>query len=141
MEVSQIIEQIACSLDCLYLRATDDDANVKLEDIDLQGLPIVIYNNLPIVAGSLGNNHQEVTPLEISVYKKAYFDDETIDSDVLINECRVIARKIVLALLPFMAVEPEDYEIDTLNRLAQFDVILTGVQINIDFTENISCGS
>jgi len=141
MEVSQIIDQIACSLDCLYLRATDDDANVKLEDIDLQGLPIVIYNNLPIVAGSLGNNHQEVTPLEISVYKKAYFDDETIDSDVLINECRVIARKIVLALLPFMAVEPEDYEIDTLNRLAQFDVILTGVQINIDFTENISCGS
>ena len=71
MEVSQIIDQIACSLDCLYLRATDDDANVKLEDIDLQGLPIVIYNNLPIVAGSLGNNHQEVTPLEIYVYKKA----------------------------------------------------------------------
>jgi hypothetical protein len=140
MEVSQIIKQIAEGLDCLYLRATDEDANVRIDEIDLQGLPIVIYNNLPIVAGLLANNHQEITPLEISVYKKAYFDDETTDSDLLINECRVIARKIVLGLLPFMAVAPEDYEIDTLNRLQQFDAILTGVQINIDFTENISCG-
>ena len=57
----------------------------------------------------------------------------------MINECRAIAEAMAVALLPFMAFPPDGYEIDTLNRVEQFDVILTGVQLNIDFLRNVRC--
>jgi len=139
MEVNKMIQQVADQLDLLYLRATDYDANVRIEDIDLKSLPILIYNNLLEVDYSLEATTRALYPIEIKILKLGYFDATTEDADYIINRCRDIAQDVAKLLLQNDVVAPEGFRIDALNTVEIYDEIMTGVTLFIDIEFTINC--
>lgn len=140
MEVSTIIKQAAEDLGMLYLRATDYDANVKVEEIDLGELPILIYNNLLEVEYTLGGGIVAEYPIEIKILKLGYFDNDTEDADFIINACRKLGESLVNLLLENELINtPDTYTIDALNTVEIYDELMSGIQLNVDLGFVISC--
>jgi len=141
MEVSELLKRIAEEeLEMLYLRATDYDANVRIEDIDLQGLPIMIYNNLLEVNYEALASTIATYPLEIRFLKLGYFDNDTEDADYIINRCRTLAEKCAKLLAGEEFIIPaEDFSIDALTTFEIYDEIMTGVTLSYELQFQISC--
>ena len=80
-----------------YMRATDDDANVQIDDIDIKGKTIFIYRNLPTVANTIqeGGLVQGTYPTEIDVLQLADYDDNTLDGDTIRASCKDMADRLM----------------------------------------------
>lgn len=134
MEVSEIIEQQALALGCLYLRAIPSDANDYTERVEIAENTLVIYSNNPNVLVNLESFIKLTYPVTIQVVKLGSFDDNTVDSDLLINECRNTAIQLANNILNSIdgVVYPPNFSIDPFDTIQVMDDILTGVTITLD---------
>ena len=80
-----------------YLRATDDDANIEIEKIDIKGKTIFIYRNLPTVTNPIqaGGLVQANYPTEIDVLQLADLDDNTKNGDDIRASCKDMADRLM----------------------------------------------
>ena len=134
MIINQIIEEAVNSIpDTYYLRATDQEANIEIDEIDLHGLSICIYNNLPSITHEVTNSIIREWPVEIKILQLADYDDNDVDGDVIRDACLRIADQlhdiIVSDLRTSQAADIENYIIDMLDQVKLYDQILTGVNL------------
>ena len=96
--ISTILKETVQKLpNASYMRATDDDANIEIENIDIKGKTVFIYRNLPTVTNSIqkGGHIQSNYPTEIDVLQLADFDDNTLDGDEIRASCKDMADKLM----------------------------------------------
>ena len=141
MEISDIIEQQALALGCLYLRAIPSDANDYVERTELSDQTLVIYSNHPNVSVAVQNYLKLTYPITIQVVKLGNFDDNTVDSDILINQCRSIAIQLAMNILNSIegVVYPDNIAVDPFDTIQVMDDILTGVTIGINVEYPYTC--
>lgn len=113
-----------------YLRATDDDANVEIEKIDIKGKTIFIYRNLPTVTNSIqaGGLVQSNYPTEIDVLQLADLDDNTKNGDDIRASCKAMADRLMDRLkIRTDSVTPiPSYQIVFSESVQVKDALLTG---------------
>jgi len=134
--ISPIIEAIVDTIpDGVYVRATAQEANIELDEIDLLDKIAVIYNNLPDVENtiSMSSHVIAVWPVEIQILKLADFDDNDVDGDVLRLECLRIAEYIV-DVFPKNSVQViEDYGTEFVDQVKVYDKTCTGCLLTFDY--------
>jgi hypothetical protein len=141
MKISQILKDIATNLGEIYLRATPSDANNELQEIEVGSKVLCIYSNHPSVEYNLEFNIKALYPLQIQFLKIADFDDNTVDSDLLIDICREEAEKFAIGLINYQEnfIFPDGFTIDPFDTIKVDDSILTGVTLNINFEYTLNC--
>jgi len=141
MIVNSIIQDAVNSIqDTYYLRATDQEANISIDEIDLYGLTACIYNNLPTITHSVTNSIVREWPVEIKILQLADFDDDDNDGDIIRDACMQIADilhdKIVGDLRASQAADINNYIIDMLDQVKLYDQTLTGVNLRFELPIN-----
>lgn len=136
--LTQILKEAVQKLpDSVFLRATDSDANISIDEIDLRNRTVFIYHNLPRVVSTVqrGGLVQENWPTEIDVLQLAEFDDTTIDGDVLRNNCKILADSLMDQLkIRNDSVTPlANYENSFSEAVQVHDKILTGVRLRFNW--------
>lgn len=141
MQISQALQAIASNLGLEYLRATDPQANEELGRKDLNGLTIMIYNNLPDVEYNVYPYLEANYPVQVKIMKLASFDDNTVDTDIIQDSCRTIAEQVARDLMSYddTIIAPETFLITSQDNVELFDDILTGVTLEIDIKYTINC--
>lgn len=146
--ISSILKRAVQKLpNAKYLRATDDDANNKLDDIDVSGLTVFIYHNLPRVVNTIqeGGLVQENWPTEIDVVQLADYDDDTIDGDAIRNSCKEMANRLMDQLkVRTDSVTPiSTYEHSFSEAVQIHDTIFTGLRLRFNWIidrDTYNCG-
>ena len=137
--MNEILKAIVNSIPgCWYLRATDQDANITVDDLDLSVKIICIYNNLPSVpnVASQGRFVYREWPVEIKILSLSDFDATTEEADQIREALLPIADAIFDKLPDFDNVPPVDgYGVDFVSEVKIYDKILTG--LNLSFTFNV----
>lgn len=138
--VSPIIETAAGLVpDSLYLRATDTQANIEVDEIDLEDKVAILYNNLPTVkhAVSAGGVIRR-WPVEIKILKLAQADDNDVNGDVIRAALLPYADLMFDAILKDQRVSladvPSSYDIDFLDVVRIYDNIMTGLVIKFSIS-------
>ena len=143
------VNQIA---DLLILRATDAEANVSVDDIDLSTANIAIYNNRPetsAVAGDISGLAEVEWPIQIHVIGLAELDDNDADSDVIADPLYTIAEQLFDRITNTAGLTPQqslltfadNYTIDLGQPVKLYDKILTGVTLgfSVYYSRGIKC--
>ena len=146
--ISEILKTAVQKLpNALFLRATDLDANIELEKIDIGIRTLFIYNNLPNVNNPIqeGGLVQRIVPTSIGVVRLADFDDNTRDGDVLREDCQIMADRLMDQLKNRTdSITPiPDYQTNFTDAEKIHDVILTGLILRFEWTfdrEDYYCG-
>ena len=120
-----------------YLRATDHNANISADQIDLAEKVLVQYNNRPTISGSiagLSGVASEVVPVEISFLKLADFDDDSEDTDILIDDLVGYARTMFdkISSLTSGAQSATSYTIEQDSTIKIYDKTMSGVKLSFD---------
>ena len=137
--ISPIIENIVNTIpNGVYLRATDQEANIAIDDIDLDGKILVLYNNLPTITGNKQQSGFDLQnwPVEIKILKLADMDDNDVDGDLLRDDCLKIAEYIVDKFPQDPAQSFDDYEIEFAENYKIYDKIMTGCMLNFDYPQS-----
>lgn len=116
----------------MYLRATDLDANISVDGIDLSGKTIVLFNNLPEVVNAVSQSGAvtRAWPIEIKVLQLALLDDTTKQSDVIRDVCLEIADEIWDKVAVHQDIpDAFEYGINFLNDLKIYDKTMTGCSL------------
>lgn len=138
--INPILKPIAEAIpDVVYMRASDLEANVDVDQIDLEGKTLVIYYNRPTVDNKTGASGKHVVrqwPVEIHILQLAEVDDGEEDSDTIRAACIAIADKI----FDMMQIAAEsssesitDYALIFGEEQTIFDKLLTGVTLNFTY--------
>lgn len=134
-QVSAALQNIVTSKvpDGLFMRATDADANRDVDNVDLGGKTLVIYNNLPEVTHPVpvGGAISREWPVELRILRLANFDDNTEQGDALRDICMDAADRIfdsITDIDSFPSVE--EYTIQMLGEVKVYDKTLTGVRLS-----------
>jgi hypothetical protein len=136
--ISEILKTTVQKLpNALFIRATDDDANIELDNISISGRTVFLYHNLPRVGNEFqkGGLSNENYPTEIDVLQLADFDDNTRDSDAIREECKVMSDRLMDQLkVRTDSVRPiAGYEQDYSGSVKVHDVILTGLRLRFNW--------
>ena len=120
-----------------YLRATDDDANVEIEKIDIKGKTIFIYRNLPTVTNPIqaGGLVQSNYPTEIDVLQLADLDDNTKDGDDIRASCKTMADRLMdhLKIRTDSVTPIPSYQIVFTESVQVKDSLLTGCVLRFNW--------
>jgi len=144
--LSTLIQTIVGTISgAVYLRATDADANVSIDNIELDGKTIVLFNNLPDITHTIARTGfiMQQIPVEIRVLQLAGLDDTTDGSDILRDRCADIANNI-FDQITFSQELPDtfEYQISYLNEVKIYDKTMTGCRLSFVFNAsrlNYSC--
>lgn len=131
-----ILEPIVATIaDGFYLRATAAEANVELDEIDLSGKIVVIYDNLPELSSPIGQSGyvEQLWPVEIQILKLAEFDDNDVDGDSLRADCLRIANYIVDRLPRSGGSYLESYDVSFLEEVKVYDKTMTGCRLTFEY--------
>lgn len=133
-QISQGLEAIVATIpNSVFLRATDASANTDVDNIDLNGKTIFIYNNLPTVehTPTQGGSVFRAWPIEIRILRLANFDDNTEDGDLLRDICLAGADALYDKLPGQFTDIPivDTYVIQMLGEEKVYDKTLTGVRM------------
>ena len=151
LTVSSIIEAAVDQIaNLIYLRATDAEANVAIDDIDLAADNVAIYNNRPSTTGTAGELSglvQVEWPVEIHVLGLAELDDDDEDADVIADPLYSIAEELFDRITNTSGQNqseltfPDGYSIDLGTPVKLYDKILTGVTLtfSIFYSRGIKC--
>lgn len=136
-ELSTVIQNVVTPLaNTLYLRATDVDANIDIDHLDIQGKTIVIFNNLPAIdyLVSKSGHTEQVIPVEIRVLKLANLDDNTVQGDTLRDQCAETCDTIWDMLTANQDIDGYEYQVTYLNEVKVYDKTMTGARLIFPFT-------
>ncbi len=138
--VSPVIETAAGLVpDSIYLRATDTQANIEVDELDLVDKVAILYNNLPTVkhAASAGGVVRR-WPVEVKILKLAQVDDDDTNGDTIRGELLPYADLIFDAILKDSRVSladvPTSYDIDFLDVVRIYDNVMTGLTIKFNIS-------
>ena len=147
--ISNLIKAEVEKIDNLiFLRATDQEANIVLDDIDLSVNNVAIYNNRPDTVGTtseVSGNVEIEWPVEIIIAGLADFDDNDVDSDIVADPLYTIAEelfdRISQAAGQSFTTFPDGYEIGLGEPVKLYDKTLTGVVLSFSliYTRGIKC--
>lgn len=133
-EISNLLKGISATIaGSLYLRATDIDANISVDNIDLAGKTIILFNNLPEVPHVVSQSGAvtRAWPVEVRVLQLATLDDNTEQSDVIRDACLAIADEIWDKVSSSQSVpDAYEYEIGFLSDLKIYDKTMTGCTLS-----------
>jgi len=123
----------------VFLRATDNDANISVDNIDLEGKTLCIFNNLPVVSNQVSKSGYivQVWPVEIRVLQLSNLDDTTAQGDAIRDAC-AIAADTIWDKITFDQSLPDafEYELNYLNEVKVYDKTLTGVRLTFMFNSS-----
>lgn len=124
-----IVAQIA---NTVYARATDEELNVLMDQQDLAGQTLVVYNNLPVVTNQVSRGGFVVRdwPVQILVLQLADYDDNTVDGDTIRANCIPIADEIHDRLVQDSRYIIESYEFNFLDNEKILDKTMTGLALS-----------
>ena len=136
--ISTILKDVVSALpQTVFLRLTDLDANMALDDIDMKNVTVIIYRNLPTITNTIqqGGLVTEDWPTEILVLQLAEIDDNTGDSDTIRHRCKDIADRLMDQLKTRQdSTEPiEAYDIVFTGIEKIHDKIVTGLMLTFDW--------
>ena len=152
--ISQLIKDTMDSVvpNSQYLRATDEQANIASDQIDLQGLTFVLYNNLAEVgtesSGELSGGVTEIWPIEIRFLILADLSDNTEESDALVDDFYEYARRMYGIITQSDVLKPELLEDESLYQIIRsddtqkiYDKTMTGVLLTFElrFQTGVRC--
>lgn len=138
MPLATKIIEAACNgiPNSLYLRATDKQANTELDQLDLKGKTVVIYNNLPTVKHEVAAGIYREYPIEIKILKLADHDDTDGQGDAIREELLPVADYLFKYLTADPTTTPakttETYTVDFSGAVSIFDEILTGLTLRFN---------
>ena len=152
--ISQLIKDTMDSVvpNSQYLRATDEQANIASDQIDLQGITFVLYNNLAEVgtesSGELSGGVTEIWPIEIRFLVLADLSDNTEESDALVDDFYEYARRMYGIITQSDVLKPELLEDENLYQIIRsddtqkiYDKTMTGVLLTFElrFQTGVRC--
>ena len=133
-EISALLSAICYEIpNAMYLRATDTDANTTLDNVNISGRYVVLFNNLPEVNVSVSQSGYmtKSTPIGIKVLRLAGLDDTTIESDTIRDSCEDVANMIFDKIRIYQELpDVFEYTVSLLNEVKLYDKILTGVSMS-----------
>ena len=137
MTVTDIIRDAVAKIDDSYfLRATDIDKNIEVAELDLEGLTLFVFNNLPTITNSVKMGIVSSYPVQIQILQVAEFDDNTEDSDIirtnLIPVATTLFNTIIGDVRHSLGQYAENYEIDLEGEVKITDSTFTGVMLEFD---------
>ena len=135
--LSTKIETIVAGITgAVFMRATDNDANISIDNVDLEGKTVCIFNNLPLVSNQVSKSGHivEEWPVEIRVLQLSNLDDTTAQGDSIRDAC-AIAANTIWDKISFDQSLPDafEYELNYLNEVKVYDKTLTGVRLAFVF--------
>jgi hypothetical protein len=134
--LSSAIDTITNSvLNGVYMRATDDQANTDLDNVDLRNKTVVLFNNLPDMDFSVtrGGYTSQTIPVEIRVLQLAEIDDNETQSDVIRDNCVAIANMVFDKLTVYQITDDViPYRINLLGETKVYDKTMTGCKLVFD---------
>lgn len=123
----------------IYMRNSEMEANVDLDQVDLLGKTIILYYNLPTVdnvAGTISNYVHRKWPVEILIAKLSELDDNGDDGDTLRAECLAIADHIYDLLskdaIVSLVNSIEDYKVVFEGSVKIYDKTMTGCRLTCE---------
>lgn len=133
--VTQRIQAIVKKLpEAVFLRATDNDANILMDDIDLANSTIVNFNNLPDIDIQIGASgvQSEEWPVEIDFLRLGDIDDNTEDGDAIRKICKQCASDFIgMWIASETENTPSDnYKFAFSERVKIYDNIMTGGRLS-----------
>lgn len=135
--MDQILKNIINSIPgCWYVRATDDDANIIVDELDATVKILCIYNNLATInnVASQGRFSYREWPIEINILSLSELDANTEEGDAIRATLIPVADAIYDKLPDVTEAPPVDgYEIELLNQVKIYDKILTGVRLSLTY--------
>jgi len=139
MKLSTISALIAAQVelipDAVYYRATDTEANKDIDNIDLGGKTIVLFNNV----ATSGYVTQDI-PISIKVLKLASFDDREVDSDILRDDCKLVAEKLFNKITNSQDINimppTLEYTIEFMNQTKIYDKTVTGCTLSFTISSD-----
>jgi len=140
--LSPILKQITGTIpDTYYLRDSDLDANIDIDLINIEGLTLVIYNNLQTVVHDLpeggGTTTTRSWPVELKILQLADLDDDGDGGDIIRGACLAIADTIFDRLIqdPLLSqIKAIDgYDVSFEDNVKIFDKMLTGCTLSLIF--------
>ena len=134
-EIKSILE----SMNLKYIRATEDQANIEIDQQDLfQDLAVQIdQTTISATPAEFGNYVYYEVPVEILFISKNSYQDETLaEVDDIIDNMQVQADtfydKIIQSPLFDTNVILPGYEMERLNAYKRFNATLSGVLFTMD---------
>lgn len=132
-QVSPIIKRATDIIpNSVYMRATDYNANVDIENVNVEDKVLVIYNNLPTVKNRLsdGGAYREY-PVEVRILKLAQADDDDVDGDVIRAELLPYGDLVFDYCQQAQEVSSvkfaDVYDLDFLDSVRIYDEVMTGL--------------
>ena len=136
-QLSTLLQTITGGItDAVYLRATDNDANVSIDNIDLNGKTIVLFNNLPEVTYNVTRSGYMLQqfPVEIRVLRLAAIDDTTVDSDAIRDACSAVCDNIFDKITKHQTMpDAFEYSVTFLGEVNIYDKVMTGARLSFVF--------
>jgi len=133
-EISALLSSVCDEIpNAMYLRATDTDANTTLDNVNISGRYVVLFNNLPEVSVSVSQSGYmtKSTPIGIKVLRLAGLDDTTTESDTIRDSCEDVANMIFDKITKDQELpDTFEYSLSFLNEVKLYDKILTGVSMS-----------
>jgi len=139
--ISPIVKDIVNTklVNAIYMRNSEIESNIDLDQIDMEGKTIVIYYNLPIVENSTNSFSNSVVrhwPVEILVAELSELDDDGDDGDSIRERCLTISDQIydyiksnsIVSLVESI----ESYEIEFERSVKIYDKTITGCRLTMD---------
>ncbi len=133
------IELICSILDLIYIRATEDQANIEIGQIDTF-YPLAIHIDRTTILGTpaeFGNYVYKEIPTEILfLMKNPNMDEYLKDVDTIVDNMEKVAdsfydKLIQSSVMDSLAPLP-GYETERLAGYKRFDTVMSGVQFNMD---------
>ena len=120
-----------------YLRATDADANVIIETINVKGKTVFIYNNLPTITNPIqqGGLVQKHFPTDIHVVQLGDHDDNTVNGDAIRHECVNMADRLMdhLKIRTDSVTPIGTYQTISSESVLIMDVLFTGIVLRFNW--------
>jgi len=147
--VSNYLKAVIESMGHTFMRATDIEANIEVDQVDLSaGTGIIfILNNLPTVTHliSMSGAGKSTWPCELQVLKLADLDDKETQSDDIRGQCQDACYQVIARFDPeIYAAYPTPYSINFLGQTKIYDKTLTGCSLSMELLYDIpiyGCGT
>ena len=147
-DVSNYLKAVIESMGHTFMRATDIEANIEVDQVDLSaGTGIIfILNNLPTVSHviSRSGSGKSTWPCELQVVKLADLDHKENESDTIRSACQDAIYQVIPRFDPeIYAAYPTPYSINFLGQTKIYDKILTGCLLSMELLYDIpiyGCG-
>ena len=142
MSMNQIIQDaVALIPNSEYMRASDYEANIEVDNVELKGKTLAVYNNLPTLNYPVGVVVEKQWPVSVKLLQLVDTDANTVDEDIireaLVPVAEKLFRDITANASASKSLPPSSYTIRFLGVV--YDGVMTGVELAFTYEFNPIC--